>query len=138
MITSTPSINRYNVSKGWSIVLSVDWFKHDEILFVATNDSKNGLIMAFNESYYGTFFDYTNIAIEATKAANGKLLDVSETFIDGKRFKLISSMKDEVIVWAWVTVYNGSGYLFVCGGSKIEEKYLYSECFKIAESMQIR
>ena len=126
----------------WELVVPLGWEPKDsgnpKVPLTIYNESNKWSIMFLKEQYPGLKDQYVIEQIRGLRGAGGKLVTASEVELNGNKFTLLEAKKDTTAVWAWVTVKDGWGYAFTCGGDYSSSPSVRDACFKISSSLKIR
>lgn len=105
---------------SWEFVLPADGWKAlneaptNSTAFV--NPTKNNLVVMVSEAFPGTYDQYVIMAVRGAKDAGATIKSTKQVEVNGHKFVLIESSKDNISVWMWVSLVNGQGYTLACGG----------------------
>lgn len=97
------------------------------------NKDETGLVVLLDEKFEGSFDEYVLVLLRELKSSGATILDTSEVNLNGNRFILMESFRDDVKVWLWVSLVNNQGYVLSCGGP-VDNRFL---CFEIAKTFKI-
>jgi hypothetical protein len=67
------------------------------------------------EATNNTYPEYVVSTIRGFAEADVTIDAIKQVTISGQRFTLAQLNHDDEVVWAWITVKDGSGYGFTCG-----------------------
>jgi hypothetical protein len=140
--TSIDQKNKMLSGDGWEIIIPYGWqlqnSEEKEIMVLATNSDKQNLIIFIKEPFEGTYESYALAGIRGIKAAGGTLISAKQVILNGQEFVLIESIKKSIVVWAWITVHKGSGYVLTCGGDDKDLLFQKEACGTVSSSLNIK
>ena len=103
---------KLSVPVNWSEIT-----KHqDDVQYMAGNIDSKSLLMVIKEPYNRTYDEYIIANIRSVKQNGVKVANVSELTSNGTKFALIKAYQDDITVLMWITVKDGFGWGFSCGG----------------------
>jgi hypothetical protein len=137
------SVDRVITGATWEATVPADWESKTDGVDVQTqavvyHPSDKELIMVLREKYDGVVEGYAIEALRGIKGAKADVVSAKSTSLNGINFTLIESKKDNVTVWAWVTVKDGFGYVFTCGGDASQLDLHRNSCNNIALTFKIK
>jgi hypothetical protein len=94
--------------------------------------------MFLKEPYSAAPEGYVIEALRGIKGAGAKITSSHTAELNGVKYTVIESVKDKVVVWAWVTVKNNYGYVFTCGGDEANTESHHQSCDKISLTLKVK
>jgi hypothetical protein len=76
---------------------------------------KNGVVVV-GEEYTGSYESYVLFALRGIKDSGAQVASAKQVEINGQKFVLVESSKNNIRVWLWVALVGGHGYGVSCGG----------------------
>jgi hypothetical protein len=141
-IASVPIITNLVVANdNWQFTLpDSNWVSKNpeqlEVKSIKVNNTTHSLLVFLKESYAGSYQDYVLIAIRGLKESGAILISSTQVNINGNNFIVTETTANDLRMWLWMTVKNGNGYGFSCGGSATDETQ-HDICFSIASTLKI-
>jgi len=123
----------------WEFTLpSSDWKKMDgapEHTVAFVNESAKNIVLMVNEPFTGSFDEYALTALRSVRAAGAVIASAKQVEVNGHNFVLVESSKNNTRVWMWVSVLDGQGYAFSCGGA--DDAAQQALCLSVAGTLKI-
>lgn len=88
-----------------------------EIVLSAFLHKDKVLVFLLKEKFAGTFEQYTLHSLRGIKDTGSTIQSSAMVELNGTKFSLLQTIKDDVKIWNLVTTKNGFGYGLSCGGS---------------------
>jgi hypothetical protein len=124
------------VPHGWKS-LDVSQAENPQVDAVFVNAEKLNLIVVMSEDFTGTMDEYVLSAIRGLKDSGGTFNSATQVELNGLKFILLESEKNNTTIWVWVTVHNECGFTLSCGGPSVEN--LHKDiCTIVASSFKLR
>lgn len=124
----------FTIPTGWESKKSSD----KTVAALLFNEVNQELVMLLHEPYNGPVEGYVIEAIRGMKDVGAKLISSKQTEINGTKYTLLESKKNSNYVWAWVTVKDGYGYVFTCGGDENELFKHQASCLSIVNTFKVK
>lgn len=140
-VTPPPvTANKFSLS-GLEFTLPSDGWKQAPLdasndTLVLLNAEKKNLIVVVTEKYDGKYQDYVLLALRGIRGAGATVVSAKQVEINGHKFVLVESNKSNVKVWMWVTLLNGQGYGFSCGGPSVDDSQK-DLCAEVANTINL-
>jgi hypothetical protein len=80
------------------------------------NMSKKNGVVVVGEEYTGTYESYVLFALRGIKDSGAQVASAKQVEINGQKFVLVESSKNNIRVWLWVALVGKHGYGVSCGG----------------------
>lgn len=123
----------------WQFLAPFDWQKIESIEpgveALVINEKSNELILLAKEYCSASAQLCIDSSIESLKLNGAQIVSVNKVDINNMQYWLIKSVIDGLQVSAWVTIANGSAFIFSCGG-KVNEDHL--ACDKIVQTLILK
>jgi hypothetical protein len=97
------------------------------------NKDNNAVVAFMSENTSDTLDKYVLSAIRGMKDAGANISSTKQIDLNGHKFVLVESSKNNVKVWMWITLLNGQGYGLSCGAPDD----VHDLCFAIANTLKI-
>lgn len=145
--TSTPSVpapppDQVLSEDDWSVSVPVGWEKltppttDPEVKVFYGNKEKQNLVIFVKEAFPGTSAEYVLEGLRGLKDSGSKLNGARQVDLNGNKFVLVDSSRDNVRMFMWITAKNGFGYALSCGGPADQPQE--DICTKIASTVTIK
>jgi hypothetical protein len=138
-VTATFSVDNLSITMpgpGWvPQVLDPHMFKVGGAMPLLNEALQNASILAKEETV-ASYDEYIIANVRAVKTAGANVHSTKQVVVNGHKFVLIESSRDNLHVWTWVTLEKGFGYNFSCGGpvGKTNQQDL---CLGISNTLKI-
>lgn len=123
----------------WELTLPVGWKKTEQVsedtILTATLKDEHLIFFLLKEEYKGPYENYIISAIRGIKNAKLEIKSLKQVEINGTKFVLLETYKDDFNLLIWITAKNGFGYGLSCGGPTSPK---FDECTQIASSFKIK
>jgi len=129
--------------EDWSVSLPVGWSKLEppapvpELKLFYANKEKMNLVIFVKEPFEGTNAEYILEALRGIKDGGGKIVAARQVDVNGNKFVLVDSTRDDIRMWMWILARNGFGYALSCGGPAADVGQ-EDICTKIANTVTIK
>jgi len=124
------------VPSTWEEVSAVgDGSTDSSVELAVVNREEKIMVSLMKEPFEGDINAYLLQSVRGLKDTKATLLENKQVEINGKKMFYLSSSKDKINMWMWVTTHNKFGYVLSCGTSNTfssSEK----KCFEIASSLK--
>ncbi len=128
---------------NWSFVLpSKDWEAQQQdaglvadVLLI--NSQLHNIIIFLKEKFSGSLEEYSLLSIRGLAQAGGTFVKATELEINGNQFLKIESVKGSARGLIYLSVKNGFGYGFSCGGLDLEGSQ-ERICSEVSSTLQIK
>lgn len=122
-----------------TVTLPLSWVKlnedSDSLSYV--NKTKKNLVLLAKEECKMTYTQCMVSSLKGMMLAGVEILSAEDTELNGNKFALILSKKDDVKIWTWLTHRNDTLYMLSCGG--LEEDLSNQEiCTKISSTLKLQ
>jgi hypothetical protein len=127
----------------WSVTIPTGWAKMEppepapELKLFYGNKEKMNLVIFVKEAFPGTNAEYVLEALRGIKDGGGKIAAARQVDINGNKFVLVDSSRDNIRMWMWILAKNGFGYALSCGGP-VGDTGQEDICTKIANTVTIK
>jgi hypothetical protein len=148
-VLSTPAAPKDTSVKltgdNWSFTCPNDnWTEvktgREEILGMANDASEHRRIMLIAQDFKGPAQIFPLVILSSVKEQGGKVTATKEATINGNAYNYIATSAVEsgnpLDVFMWLTVKNGMGYVFMCGGHPADD--LSSMCDSVAATLELK
>lgn len=134
---------------NWQFTLpSNDWrgrnieSPNDEIKVIRLSPEPNSVMALFIKEPLDTetLADYAVESIKDFDQLGYQLNSVKQFPLNDNRFVLTQMNKNDRVIWNWLTVKDGFGYVFACGGDINADAGTgqHDLCFAVAQTVQIK
>lgn len=129
--------------EDWSVSLPAGWSKLEppmpapELKLFYGNKDKMNLVIFVKEPFQGTNAEYILEGLRGIKDGGGKIASARQVDLNGNKFVLVDSTKDNIRMWMWILAKNGFGYALSCGGPATDAGQ-EDICTKIANTVTIK
>lgn len=143
----TPLPNQVK-GKGWTFEVNPNFSQEDlkemslenstvEVLFVDGPNQR--LLTIATEEFPGTTDDFVNLNVAQIVRHGINVNSASHTKLADQGAGLIDSSSDVLHIWVWLTVKNGVGFTFACGGVELTQaSEIFATCEEMARSFEIK
>ena len=107
---------------------------------VNKNELKNCSLMFIKEPTTDTYSEYVIASIRTFSAQYSHINEVDQVIINDNNFVKVAINNDSTIVWTWISMKNGFGYGFICGGDVDIDagNSVHDLCQEIAKTIEIK
>lgn len=102
------------------------------------NMTSKELLSLDSKEYLHSYEEFVLESIRSIKEQSAIVQSSQKTTINGQDLTIVESSKEAVTAWVWLTVKNGIGYTFTCGGLESSNQSLHDLCFGIANTILIK
>src|SRR6185436_4749855 len=137
-IADSKIVNDRNIVFGdMEILIPLAWSskKNDDGL-VFLNKPREALIFLGKESCDLSYDQCVLSSVKGLEESNAELLAVDHVFFNNNKFMSLTTRKNGIKVWSWVTHYHGTLYIFSCGGQKPDAD-LQQDCKAISSTIKL-
>lgn len=143
---SAPAVSTDQVlsEQDWSLSVPQGWAKMSAPIddanikvFMGNQDKKN-LVIFVKEAFLGSSAEYALEGLRGLKDGGNKISTARQVDLNGNKFVLLDSSRDNLRMWMWVTAKNGFGYAFSCGGPVDDTGDQENTCTQIANTLTIK
>lgn len=127
----------------WSVDVPTSWQEmkidiEDGVLFAYVNQDLHNLFFMGKEDFAGDLNKYTEYAVNSVEAEDGKVTSNQKVKVNGKDFVVLRADGGNAALWMWITVADGSGYVFSCGGDATTATLQNTICSSVANTIHIK
>ena len=112
----------------------------EEVRLAIKNDSQNCSALLIKEGTTVSYGQYVIAVVRSFVAEGDQVSSAKQVVVNGNKFVLIQANRDHLTVWTWVTVKDGFGYGFSCGGEVMADagSSLHDLCQDVANTLEIK
>lgn len=125
----------------WALVLTSSWKLEQSnnkiVKLIAKSEELGNLILLTEEPTKDSFEKYSLDLIRTIKDQGGIIDSATKADINGVKYTKIQSSKKDVVLWQWVCVNKGNGYIFACGGREESVETNKAICESIASTFRV-
>ena len=112
----------------------------EEVLGMANDASEHRRIMLIAQDFKGPAQIFPLVILSSVKEQGGKVTATKEVTINSNEYNYIATTANEsgqqLDVFMWLTVKNGMGYVFMCGGHPADD--LSTMCDGVATTLELK
>jgi hypothetical protein len=129
-------------SGGWTqdSTLIPDAAPSPEVKLVLINDTKNCIVLFVKEKTDNNFSEYVLGNVQTFGKKGNIVSYAKQVVINNNKFVEVEIDRAPATLWVWLTVKDGFGYGFSCGGNNINDAgtELQDLCHGISETLEIK
>lgn len=126
------------IGNGWDTAE----FPLFNIKTVNKNEGKNCSISFIKEPTSDTYSQYVIATIRQFADQYNHINEIDQVIVNGNKFVKVQISNDTSMVWSWLSVKNGFGYQFNCGGDVDQDadsnNLAHDLCQEVANSVEIK
>lgn len=111
-----------------------------QIRLASRNPAKNCMLLLIKEPTSQTFQEYVIENVRNLAAAGNEVRSIKQVVINGNKFVDVQLTDNRSTIWLWITVKDGYGYGFSCGGPNVSDAGTPSSdfCQDVANTLEIK